>query len=155
MKKFFKYLDEKGIFGWNYKYLLTHPWKIIPEITRHIKYAWQRVFRGWDDTVPWSVDFYLAEEIPLWLDVLKKNKHGVPMMMFHDDDFDENDNWSTKRGIDELRRKEYEDILTEIQEGFYAYIRKCNYEKTNEEEDKKKFDRGMELFVKYFETFWD
>ncbi len=45
---------------------------------RRIKWAWQRLTRGWDDRVIWSIDIYLARMLPIWLQVLKDDKMGVP-----------------------------------------------------------------------------
>ncbi len=43
-----------------------------------IKWAWQRLTRGWDDRVIWAIDIYLARMLPIWLQVLKDDKMGVP-----------------------------------------------------------------------------
>lgn len=43
-----------------------------------IKWAWQRVYRGWDDRIIWAVDIYLTRMLPIWLKALKDDKMGVP-----------------------------------------------------------------------------
>ncbi len=43
-----------------------------------IRWAWQRLYRGWDDRVIWNVDIYLARMLPIWLGVLRDSKLGVP-----------------------------------------------------------------------------
>ena len=51
-------------------YYLTHPHKLGSELCSHVKWAWQRVVRGWDDTVTWDLDCYLCYMMPQWLDRL-------------------------------------------------------------------------------------
>lgn len=50
------------------KYKIWHP----------IKWAWQRLYRGWDDRVIWSIMDYLARMLPVWLERLREETHGVP-----------------------------------------------------------------------------
>ena len=69
---------------YNKHYYLTHPWKIISEIKYNIKWAWQRIFRGWDDRVCWSIDGYLFKMMPQWLRQLKETKHGIPFCFFEE-----------------------------------------------------------------------
>ena len=62
------WLDHRfpnGLCGYRITYALTHPWKIFEKYLREIKYAWQRIFKGWDNRVIWSIDFYLAKMIPV------------------------------------------------------------------------------------------
>ncbi len=76
---------------------------------RKLRWAIQRVFRGWDDRVIWSIDMYLARMMPVWLRQLKSQKHGVPPLVFHGDDVDL-----------EESEKLWEEILDEMIEGFEA-----------------------------------
>lgn len=48
------------------------------ECLKQLKWAWQRLYRGWDDRVIWSIMDYLARLLPVWLERLKEEKHGVP-----------------------------------------------------------------------------
>lgn len=74
-------LKASGLFGWNYWYLLTHPWKLIKESYYHTKWFVQRGWRGWADCDAWSIDYYLAEWLPCALDRLISNKIGHPVGM--------------------------------------------------------------------------
>jgi len=56
--------------GYRKSYYFTHPHKLISELCSHVKWAWQRVVRGWDDTVTWDLDRYLCFMMPQWLDRL-------------------------------------------------------------------------------------
>ena len=58
--------------------MLTHPHKMIHRTFREIRWAWQRVVRGWDDTVWWSLDSYLCPIIIHTLTKLKEDGNGYP-----------------------------------------------------------------------------
>src|SRR5579871_6411506 len=51
-------------------------------VYREVKFAYQRVVRGWDDRAVWSIDYWLDDKMPAMLRKLKEDKHGVPMTMF-------------------------------------------------------------------------
>ena len=40
-----------GLCGYSASHLLLYPWLFFPWAYRHLRWAWQRVFRGWDDRV--------------------------------------------------------------------------------------------------------
>jgi hypothetical protein len=151
----FDKIFPKGIGRYGAKYAIFHPWVVLEDWCYEIKYAWQRVFRKWDDTVPWSVDYYLAEMIPQWLKRIKDNKQGIPAVMFHEEDcLDEN--YNVSESTMELRRKEYDEILDAIILGFESYIEMQDlYDKEKIKPLEENFDNGMELFVKYYRTLWD
>jgi hypothetical protein len=146
----------------NYRpsYSITHPWVIIDYVFRKIKHAFQRAFRGWDDTVIWSIDYYLSDMLPVWLRELKNNKTGVPSIFFK-----ENDNIVHENGsvfpTDEtmaVRRKEWEEVLDKIIIGFESYNAREEYKfETKEEEAEltRKFEEGFDLLHKYWGCFWD
>ncbi len=71
-----------------------------------IRWAWQRLTRGWDDRVIWSIDIHLARVIPIWLQALKEDKMGVPS------------NLCTKSVED--GEEIWDDILDTIIKGFLA-----------------------------------
>lgn len=45
---------------------------------RQVKWAWQRVFRGWDDRVVWSLDTHLARTLGAQLVMMADIAHGYP-----------------------------------------------------------------------------
>ena len=60
----FDFVDEtfpKGLFGYRFTYIIIRPHKILEEISYRIKWAFQRVYRGWDDRAVGSVDIWLSE----------------------------------------------------------------------------------------------
>ena len=149
-------LFPKGIARYRAYYALTHPWKIILYYYLIIKWAWQRVFRGWDDRVVWSIDFYLARNLPNWLSVLKDNKIGTPVILFTNDDYD-NDDYTILDDRCELRHREWQDILGQMIDGFNAYIEmdEVQYDSPEYTIAQNKFENGFNLFRKYFSNLWD
>jgi hypothetical protein len=152
------FFRERGIGGYRGSYALTHPWKIAEYMYYECKYALQRIFKNWDDTVIWSIDYYLDKYLPVWLEELIKNKQGCPMMMFQDGDFEE-DGHTIKDGVLEVRQKEYFVILQKIADGFRIHRKigdlDFGYDTPEEKEAQKQFDEAFELFHKFYETFWD
>ncbi len=57
-------------------------WDAPSDTYYSIKYAYQRVTRGWDDRAVWSIDWWLDDKMPAMLRKLKEDKHGTPMSMF-------------------------------------------------------------------------
>jgi len=76
------------ILGYKASYILLRPHMLAREAYLRLKWAWQRVFRGWDDRVIWSIDHHLCEMLPVWLRELKKNKRGVPVS-FHENGWEQ------------------------------------------------------------------
>lgn len=142
-----------GIFGYNAFHALTHPLIIIKGCINEVRWAWQRVFRGWDDRVIWSIDIYLSEMIPLWLKKLKQYRHGVPSCMFGTNNWNRYSCKDFFPGTEDTARRRYDIILNYIIEGFELYREAGPYER--DEEDRAKVELAKRLFMEYFSTFWD
>jgi len=106
-----------------------------------VKWAWQRVFRGWDDTACWSIDEHLSILLPKVIRKLRDGCDSYPL------------------GLKNL--KEWKVILGQMADGFEAYWLMRNATFTNEKSFfkqqeilKKKFDKGFQLFVKHFSGLW-
>ena len=128
------------VFDWTYnnKYMLLHPWYYIRDIYYSLKWAWQRVYRGWDDRVPWGIDFYLCSIMPAAINILIKHREGTPPGFTAD---------------------EWVKTLIKIRDGFIAGydIMVVNYDYEIDGERKKLFDKayeGLELFSKHFFNLW-
>lgn len=159
---FFYWIDHTlfkrtdGVCGEAPHSFLSHPWIFFKWFYDRVKWAWQRVFIGYDERVIWSVDFYLSKMIPVWLEKLKTDKHGVPSSMFEDSDWDF-ENSVLLDGSMERATARYNEILNEIIEGFKLYE---NLDWKNPEDNdydwmSQKFENGFDLFREYFGTFWD
>lgn len=150
--------DRKTFLTYSLSYSLLHPWKIGEDIYNQFKWAWQRVFRGWDDRVIWSIDYHLAEMIPLWLTELKKDKHGVPNVMFSENDY-EGENYDISDDVLTKRESQYNAILDGIITGFICYKKMSDceykYQSSKWKSCERLFEEGFDLFKKYFGTLWD
>lgn len=85
---------------------------------RKVKWAYQRVVRGWDDTAVWSIDYWLDEKMPDMLRKLKEDKHGVPMSMF--DDLPMNEHGYHDEPEMEIASKRWDEVLDKMIAGFEA-----------------------------------
>jgi len=149
------------IYGHNPAWVLTHPWELVEDGWREVKWAWQRVFRGWDDRVCWSIDGYLADMIPLWMRRLQKVAHGYPSTLYDDVTGIGTDILAIPAHRDEdPNMQKWINILEEIAVGFEAYRETEENKWTSvwypaQEERLAKFEKGFDLFRKYFPDLWD
>ena len=162
------------------KYYLTHPFIWLDDFYRSLKYAAQRAFRGWDDTVIWSIDDYLCEMLPVWLCRLKQDKLGVPMEFSVEDDDEELTQARTAWNavLDEMIagfeaggkitrnelpiHEQAEEMVSHYKEDgserFYnALDRLGGMDRIRHETEELGiiFNHGMELFHRHFFDLWD
>lgn len=129
-----------------------HPLEFFRDILSEIKWAWQRVFRGWDDRVVWSIDAHLAKYMPQWIERLKEHP-GVPVNSITDFTSDEEF---------EMLLIKWHKELDVIIDGFRAADRIINrsYDyrsvtyKALKEEDYQKVIKGLEKFKDYYFDLW-
>jgi len=139
-----------GIRTYNSYHLLTHPWLILFSWGEEFHWAWQRVFRGWDDRARWQFDMYIAklisEIIPHY-----KTSIGIPDFLFAPYPHDENYNYSIEDQEDAKRR--WHQILNDISEGFACYYSQIT--DLDGTKESIKFEKAFDLFRKHFTNFWD
>ena len=137
---------NRSLWGWGVGYSLLHPWVAIPYYRNRIKWAWQRVFRGWDDRVIWSIEGYLSKHMPEWIEKLKENKQGVPI-----DCFPNPKRRPSEREL-EVAEEKWDDTLDQIAEGFRSAYKISDGDpaKPADGTDYAKFDNAMELLHKWF-----
>ena len=154
LRNWFNKKFPKGYAGYNVYYLLFHPWEIIEEWVRQIKWAWQRVFRGWDDQAVFSVDCYLSKIIPELVADVKKYGDGVPMEILskypsHGENFE----YSDEDFASAL--KEWHEILDTIIIGFKDYYEGLTVAVRNTYPQKgESFNKAFDLFREYFGNLW-
>jgi len=148
--------------GHNPAWTLTHPWELVEDGWREARWAWQRVFRGWDDRVCWGVNYHLADVIPQWMRQMQEVAHGFPATLY-----DESPTgiatsvMSLPENPDEdPNMKVWKDILEEIAVGFEAYRETDENDYSSiwekgQEERLVKYEKGFDLFRKYFPDLWD
>lgn len=148
----------KGYADYAAYYVLTHPWEILRYWKRQTKFAWQRVFRGWDDRAVWSLNYHLAEIIPPILKKLKEDKVGIPMFCFEgieETTFENGSIGYTDENM-EIAEKRWNAILDEMITGFERYNTLSDVSSYEEErEEYKKVERALELLKLHFESLWD
>lgn len=156
MNILFNYLKEEGIFGWNYKYLLTHPWVLFEESYRRTKWFFQRGWRGYADCDNWSIDGYLNSWMP---EAIRKLKNGfgyptdVYVELFPEDDFSLNN-----LAHSTIAHAKWHEILEDIALGFEAGQKICEYEFEGIKELntlQAQLDKGLRLFGRYYLNLWD
>ena len=111
-------------FPYTKRYFLTHPHKFFEYVWYNIKWTWQRIVRGWDDRVVWSIDHYLFKMMPQWLRQLRKVKRGIPMWCFDAVGANWNDkDYSYSDDEHELAEKYFDTILEMMAVGFESGLR--------------------------------
>jgi len=159
MKDFSEWINDKfpaGFGGYSAYHNLTRPWKPIRECFQEVKWAWQRVFKGYDDRATWGIDSYLADLIPKLASELKENNIGTPFDMW--DGMVPVDNcFNYSEEDDKVAETKWREILEKIAEGFKSYSELDVFDKDNPEFEifKAKFEEGFDLFRKYFGHLWD
>jgi len=68
--------------GYAPHYSVTHPFVLLEDLFRKIKWAYQRVKYDHDERVSWSIDYWLNPIMIKELNILKNNKQGVPAKFF-------------------------------------------------------------------------
>jgi len=128
--------DMKRLFSYNPIYSIP---RFFSNVRFEIKMAWQRVFKGYDDSNAWSLYYHLNTIIPIHIRKMIKYTDGYPVMP----------------GINNM--KQWKDILKKIAKGFEA-MKKIEddvlYKGKRYEKLKKDWDIGIKLFVKYYRCLW-
>ena len=101
-------------------------WYKVTNTKDEVKWAWQRVFRGYDDTANWDLGFYIAKISTPVLRNMVKNGVGYPSR---------------------ITSEEWNKILLQIAQGFEDFtLGKNTY---------KEQRKACELFGKWLENLWD
>lgn len=130
-------LTQYGLFGWNYWYLLLHPWVIGKESYYHTKWFVQRGWRGYADCDAWGLDSYLSQWLPEALESLRTHFHGYPVGMTPK-------GWNTR--------------LKRMRDGFLESRKIHEMEFKSPQESKliqRRVKRGLDVFVKHYFSLWD
>jgi hypothetical protein len=121
---------------------LTLPyWRLVGKLEMwmmEVKWAYQRVVRGYDDTAIWNFEEYVAQQIKEVCFRIAEDGHGYP---------------------NHLTEKKWKQILLDISFGFGSYIemRSGIYEVKSKEFKslQKDYKKGLKLFVDNHEYLWD
>ena len=162
-----KFLESfEKLFSNNIRYLIPRK---LSDWKHEIKWAWQRVFKGYDDQTIWSMHSSISDYFPKMIRELKNEVHGYPSDPFNKE----------KQEIKSI--KDWKNVLEKIAIGFDAarkidgheYIKEVKLKKPRKDMfgkdsyighkiDKKHYDKlykefeeGIELFKKYYFSLWD
>ena len=140
-------LDEIRYYG----FYVWYNW--LSDRPRKIKSFFQRGFRGWADEDTWGFDLYLAKIISQGLKHLKKCQLGCPKDICNKYD---NRKDLTQKQKDKLMIKEWKIKLDMIIRGFEIVPKLFEEKKYIKKEGYiYEFERGVDMFKKYFLDLWD
>lgn len=109
--------------------------RIRYDVFQKIKFGFQRMFRGYDDTLLWNTNDYIAKLMLVGLKHLRENGHGFPP------DLDE-DTWNK--------------YLDEMIYGFECYMTVYeNNDFSNYSICMERFTHALNLVTKYYHQLWD
>lgn len=171
---------------WAIRRFWVNHWLCNPsKVYYDLKYAYQRLTRGWDDRAVWSIDYWLDDKMPAMLRKLKQDKHGIPTSMF--DGLPVNEYGYHDEPEMEIAEARWNEVLDKMIAGFeasarvkdgtyeeelgpYPLYRPQNISKEEWREignarfllsqelrkrDEAIFEEGMALFAKHYWSLWD
>lgn len=148
--------NKKGLHGYNLGYTLTHPFEIIRCSLKDIKYAWQRVTKGWDYSQTWSIDYNYSKILGELILEFKQVNNAIPFSII--DQVCENYQFGDdiNKNKEDEARKLWDNVLQEMADGFLFYYnyKYDTFENKNFEILNKKISRSLELFSKHFQDLW-
>ena len=137
-----------------YKRMINPVKRIIRDAVYSVKYALQRLFRGYDDRAWWNMDEYLASVIAKLSRELREKGHGVPTTIYTELGFDASKTGSYSKEEQLLAEEKWDKILLDIEDGFQEYSETYGYV-FNSDVDLGKFNKAFDLLRKYFSNLWD
>jgi hypothetical protein len=143
------------LFGYAPHYSLSHPHVLFMDTMRQIKWAYQRVYRGWDDRASWSINYWLDGMMPSILMRLKETSHGIPIKFFEGLPHDENYNYGDDG--DKVARELWNKELDKIIAGFVCSKKIDDWKYETDEEGEvlqKVFENGMKSFIEHYHSLW-
>lgn len=145
--------------GYRAYYILQKPWKILRYWKNQIKYAHQRVSRGWDDRAIWAVDMYLAKIIPEIMKQLKEDTYALPNQVFEGLPYENENTYSYSEESMKIASERWDKILDEIAEGFEIYYQNegemIYYEDEENLKKTEKYEKAFDLLRKNFGSLGD
>ncbi|SRR5260221_3488339 len=156
MRTLLQYLKDEGIFGYNYRYILLHPWILVGESYRRTKWVIQRGWRGYADCDGWSIDGYLSSWMPKAVRSLK-SAYGYPVQVYVEL-FPEDDLSTNAPAHSAIAHAKWHEILDTIALGFEAGKRICDYDFRGAKELdslQAQLNEGLRFFSKYYLNLWN
>ena len=158
----YKIFKGKNIFGYSPFHVIFQPHKFLynrlENVFDEIRWAYQRVYRGWDDRASWSTDTWLTENAIEILKVLRKNKMGVPDSMFEGLPYEDEERCTYSDDSYNLAEERWNAEIDKMISGFEAANKIHNSEWKTVEDYKELesiFREGMKPFVEHYFNLWD
>lgn len=156
MRSPLQWLKDEGIFGWNYKHILTHPWIVFTEIYMRTKWFVQRGWRGYSDRDNWSIDSYLNQWMPTALRNLKRG-YGYPVDMFPKEYQFSSD--EIPKEVCDAAYLKWQYTLERMARGFEAAAALTeelpNPDSPRHKELTREMEMGLKLFTEHYFSLWD
>jgi hypothetical protein len=159
-----KYIESAYLFFWKWYYRLTS------SLYFKIKYALQRLCRGYDDLDTWNAAWYIARKAVPVLRAMRNRFHGTSIKWHREDRFGSIEALSMDEvyagskepgyeGPNAFTEDEWRAILDDIIFAFQWQIDLDTYHDTRDEQDfkasEKRQKRGLQLFSIYYRNLWD
>jgi len=154
-RNWFNKILPNGFGGYNSHYVLTHPQKFFEECFYQVKWAWQRVFRGWDDRASFSMCGYLAKRISGLTKDLASYVEGYPCILYDANTKYIDENYNISEEDEKMYQNKWIQILKDIAAGFDAYTDTNGRWNEENKELLEQYELGFDLFRKYFDNLWD
>jgi len=159
-----KCIEAAYLFFWKWYYRLTSG------VYYKCKYAWQRLFRGYDDLDKWNAAWYIARKAVPVLTAMRNSFHGTSIKWHREDRFGNIELLTTDEvyagskeptytGPAAFTENEWCAILDDIIFAFQWQIDFDTHDGTVSDKEYKQGDarqkRGLQLFSIYYRSLWD
>jgi hypothetical protein len=130
-------------------------WNVLTDLKWKVPNYFERAYYGVGHADVWSFDNYLSSVILRGLKQLKKYKHGIPCDIYEK----YNNQKLTPKQKDKLAIKEWDTKLDIMIRGFEIIPKLYEDEAMKSSNIREgyiyEFERGMDLFKKYYFDLWD
>ena len=146
---------ERNTFKWKMRRtvdrFITIPFYKVKRFPRRVKYAYQRVTRGFSDWDVYNGDMYLANQIAGIAEWLVENGHGVPSSYAYQPDFNDPVEIMAERRDSEYRK--HIAVFKEYSNNGPAFDQEWKDELGGVLD--KDLDESLQWFAKHFVELWD
>jgi len=131
------FFTNDGLFGYNWRYLFTHPSEFPKNWWYHLKWFCQRRIKGYDNRELWSLDYSVARFMLPRLKEFRKRTCGYPAAFSKD--------YGNGQG-----EGGWDNVIGEIIWALEYGLDKYEWSKENDQ----RFEKAMQLFGQYFWALW-
>jgi hypothetical protein len=162
---FFYWFDEfwyrnidAELFGYAPHVLLQEPWVILDSVWDEVRWAYQRVSKGYDDRATWGIGYWLGKYVPKILGEMKGSKVGIPMTFF-----DDTENTEYSDAEEDTAAKRYDEVIMDLKKAFEEMVEmeeyKFDWENKTREENLEEYNIKMksikDRMKKLIDYYWE